>query len=63
MVSDSQSDLANHTSSLVEIINIIYVIRLEIKICYLVWKITLNYRLLRQKLHQIILSEFYETVD
>ena len=59
LVSDSQSELANHTSSLVKIINIIYASRLEIKICYL----TLNYRLLWQKLHKIILSEFDEIVD
>ena len=63
LVSDSQYELANHISSLVEIINIIYASRLEIQICYLVWKTTLNYRLSWQKLHQIVLSKFDEAVD
>ena len=33
LVSDSKSELVNRTAALVEIINIIYVSRLEIKIC------------------------------
>ena len=37
--------------------------RLEIKICYLIWKIALSYRLLWQMLDQIIMRKYYETVD
>jgi len=58
LANDCQSEMANHTSSFVEIINIIYLSRIEIKIfhpndcCFQstdtflwMWKLTLNYQL------------------